>query len=140
MFDGIFADIGDEQSIEQTVSTFSWHVGNIVRIIRESGARSLVLLDELGASTDPAEGSALARSILLHMRSHGTMTVATSHYDDLKAFAHTTPGFRNASLDLDRRHIYLRITSPWAFRAAATPLRWPSTWVCPRASSTAPER
>ena len=101
LFDGIFADIGDEQSIEQTVSTFSWHVSNIVRIINVSSGKSLVLLDELGASTDPSEGSALARSIMLYLLSHKTLTVATTHFDDLKAFAHTTPGLRNASLDLD---------------------------------------
>jgi len=101
VFDGIFADIGDEQSIEQTVSTFSWHMGNIVRIIKESSGKSLVLLDELGASTDPAEGSALARSLLLYLLSRNTITVATSHYDELKAFAHFTRGLRNASLDLD---------------------------------------
>ncbi len=101
LFDGIFADIGDEQSIEQTLSTFSWHMGNIVRITNNATERSLVLLDELGTSTDPAEGSALARSILLYFLSHGTMTVATTHFSDLKAFAHTTPGFQNASLDFD---------------------------------------
>ena len=101
IFDSIFADIGDEQSIEQTLSTFSWHVGNIVRIIKSATERSLVLLDELGTSTDPAEGSALARSILLSFSSRGTMTVATTHYGDLKAFAHTTPGLQNASLDFD---------------------------------------
>ena len=101
VFDSIFADIGDEQSIEQTLSTFSWHVGNIVRIIKSATERSLVLLDELGTSTDPAEGSALARSILLSFSSRGTMTVATTHYGDLKAFAHTTPGLQNASLDFD---------------------------------------
>ncbi len=101
LFDGVFADIGDEQSIEETMSTFSWHVGNIVRIMKNSSSRSLVLLDELGASTDPAEGSALARSILLHLLSQSTLAVATTHYDDLKAFAHVTPGLKNASLDLD---------------------------------------
>ena len=101
VFDGVFADIGDEQSIEQTLSTFSWHMGNIVRIISGATERSLVLLDELGTSTDPAEGSALARSILLHLLSRPTMTVATTHYGDLKSFAHTTPGLQNASLDFD---------------------------------------
>ena len=101
LFDGIFADIGDEQSIEQTLSTFSWHIGNIIRIIRSATDMSLVLLDELGTSTDPAEGSALARSILLHFLSKSTMTVATTHYSDLKAFAHVTPGMQNASLDFD---------------------------------------
>jgi len=101
VFDGVFADIGDEQSIEQTLSTFSWHMGNIVRIIENSTERSLVLLDELGTSTDPGEGSALACSILLHFLSRGTLTMATTHYGDLKAFAHTTPGLQNASLEFD---------------------------------------
>ncbi|MFC2062776.1 endonuclease MutS2 [Chloroflexota bacterium] len=101
IFDGIFADIGDEQSIEQTLSSFSWHVGNIVRIIKNATERSLVLLDELGASTDPAEGSALARAILLHFLSSKTLTAATTHYADLKAFAHITPGLQNASFDFD---------------------------------------
>ena len=101
VFDGIFADIGDEQSIEQTLSTFSWHIDNIVRIINGATERSLVLLDELGTSTDPAEGSALARSVLLHFLSRGTMTVATTHFGDLKAFAHTTSGLQNASFDFD---------------------------------------
>ena len=101
IFDGIFADIGDEQSIEQTLSTFSWHMGNIVRIINRATKGSLVLLDELGTSTDPAEGSALARSILLYFLSQGTITMATTHYSDLKTFAHITPGLQNASLDFD---------------------------------------
>jgi len=101
VFDSVFADIGDEQSIEQTLSTFSWHIGNIIRIIKSATDRSLVLLDELGTSTDPAEGSALARSILLHFLSKATMTVATTHFNDLKAFAHVTPGLQNASLDFD---------------------------------------
>ncbi|MDO8056866.1 MAG: Smr/MutS family protein, partial [Candidatus Hermodarchaeota archaeon] len=99
VFDGIFADIGDEQSIEQTLSSFSWHIGNIIRIINGVTERSLVLLDELGTNTDPAEGSALARSILLYFLSRGAMTVATTHFSDLKAFAHTTPGLQNASFD-----------------------------------------
>jgi DNA mismatch repair protein MutS2 len=101
VFDSVFADIGDEQSIEQTLSTFSWHIGNIVRITNSATERSLVLLDELGTNTDPAEGSALARAILLHFLSRGTMAVATTHYSDLKAFAHATRGLQNASLDFD---------------------------------------
>ena len=101
VFDNIFADIGDEQSIEKTLSSFSWHMGNIVRIISNSTKRSLVLLDELGTSTDPAEGSALARAILFYFLSSRTLTVATSHFADLKAFAHTTLGIQNASFDFD---------------------------------------
>jgi len=101
IFDGVFSDIGDEQSIEQTLSTFSSHIGNIVRIIGASTEKSLVLLDELGTSTDPNEGAALARAILLHFLSRNTMAVATTHYSDLKVFAHTTPGLRNASLDFN---------------------------------------
>ncbi len=101
VFDGVYVDIGDEQSIERTLSTFSWHMGNIVRIIRDSTERSLVLLDEMGTSTDPNEGAALARAILLHFLSRGTMVVATTHYSELKVFAHSTPGLQNASLDFD---------------------------------------
>ena len=101
LFDGIFADIGDEQSIEQTLSSFSWHMSNAVRVIRNSSKNSLVLLDELGTSTDPAEGTALARAILGYFLDRGTFTVATTHYGELKAFAHTTEGLENASLEFD---------------------------------------
>lgn len=101
VYDGIFVDIGDEQSIEQTLSTFSWHITNISRIINNSSNRSLVLLDELGTSTDPAEGSALARAILFQFLSKSTMTIATTHLGDLKAFAYMTDGLQNASLDFD---------------------------------------
>jgi len=101
LFDGVYADIGDEQSIEQTLSTFSWHIGNIVRINNSATEKSLVLLDELGTNTDPGEGSALARAILLHFLSQGTMAVATTHYTELKALAHTTDGMQNAALNVD---------------------------------------
>jgi len=101
VFDGIYVDIGDEQSIEQTLSTFSWHITNISRIIKSSTRESLVLLDELGTSTDPAEGSALARAILLNFLFKSTMTVATTHLGDLKAFAYVTNGLQNASLDFN---------------------------------------
>jgi DNA mismatch repair protein MutS2 len=101
VYDGVYADIGDEQSIEQTLSTFSWHIGNIVHIINNATAQSLVLLDELGTNTDPGEGSALGRAILLNFLSQGTMTVATTHYTELKALAHATDGMENAALDVD---------------------------------------
>ncbi len=101
VFDGIFADIGDEQSIEHMLSTFSWHMSNIVRIIRDSTGNSLVLLDELGTSTDPVEGVALAQAILLNFLSNGNLVVATTHYSGLKVFAHQTAGLKNASLDFD---------------------------------------
>ena len=101
LFDAIFADIGDEQSIESTLSTFSWHMGNIVNILRDATGKSLVLLDELGTATDPSEGAALAQSILKHFVGSGTLVVATTHFSELKAFAHATSGVRNASLDFD---------------------------------------
>lgn len=101
IFDGVFADIGDEQSIEQTLSTFSWHMGNVNRIVKQATGRSLVLLDELGTSTDPAEGSALARAILRYFLQRGTLAVATTHFSDLKAFAYATGGLENASLEFD---------------------------------------
>jgi DNA mismatch repair protein MutS2 len=101
LFDAVFADIGDEQSIESTLSTFSWHMGNIVNILRDATGKSLVLLDELGTATDPSEGAALAQSILKHFVGSGTLVIATTHFSELKAFAHATPGVRNASLDFD---------------------------------------
>jgi DNA mismatch repair protein MutS2 len=101
LFDGIFADIGDEQSIEQTLSSFSWHMSNVIRVIKGATGNSLVLLDELGTSTDPAEGSALARAILRYFLVRGTLAAATTHYSDLKAFAHASEGMENASLEFD---------------------------------------
>ncbi|MHB8104498.1 MAG: endonuclease MutS2 [Dehalococcoidales bacterium] len=127
ILDGVFTDIGDEQSIEQTLSTFSWHMGNIVRIIGQAGGKSLVLLDELGTSTDPAEGSALARAILRYFLSKGALTVATTHFSDLKAFAHTTPGLNNASLEFDPKTLtptyHLTIGMPGGSNAIATAAR-----------------
>jgi DNA mismatch repair protein MutS2 len=100
-FDDIFADIGDEQSIEQSLSTFSSHLTNIIRILKNASQRSLVMLDELGAGTDPQEGAALARAILnLLIDKHVTTLVAT-HYPELKTFAHSTEGVVNASLEFD---------------------------------------
>ncbi|MCK4863064.1 MAG: endonuclease MutS2 [Dehalococcoidales bacterium] len=127
LFDGVFTDIGDEQSIEQTLSTFSWHIGNVVRIIRGATGKSLVLLDELGTSTDPAEGSALAQAVLRYFLDRGTLTVATTHYSDLKAFAHTTPGLENASLEFDAETLtptyHLTVGIPGGSNALATAAR-----------------
>jgi DNA mismatch repair protein MutS2 len=101
VFEGIYADIGDEQSIEQSLSTFSGHLTNIINILADATRRSLVLLDELGAGTDPVEGSALAQSILTHLLARRITTLVATHYSELKVFAHTMPGVENASMEFD---------------------------------------
>lgn len=100
-FHQIFADIGDEQSIEQSLSTFSGHITNIIHILKKADKRSLVILDELGAGTDPQEGAALARAILSHLLGQRITTFVATHYPELKTFAHTTEGVVNASLEFN---------------------------------------
>ena len=100
-FNTVYADIGDEQSIEQSLSTFSGHIKNISKILKKANEKSLVILDELGAGTDPQEGAALARAILITLLERGSLSFVATHYPELKAFAHGTKKVTNASLEFD---------------------------------------
>ena len=101
LLDGIYADIGDQQSIEQSLSTFSSHIQNLRTILAQVTDRSLVLIDELGTSTDPEEGAALAQAILGHLREKGVMTIATTHHRGVARYVQEQPGMVNASVDLE---------------------------------------
>lgn len=101
VFDAVYADVGDQQSIAGSVSTFSSHMLNVIEILDHATTKSLVLLDELGTSTDPEEGSALAKAILQHLAKSGIKTVVTTHHRTVAAFAEASPGMMNASVDLD---------------------------------------
>jgi DNA mismatch repair protein MutS2 len=101
VFEEVLADIGDEQSIEQSLSTFSGHLRNVISLLERAGPRALVLLDELAAGTDPAEGAALARALLQNLLERGALTVATTHHGELKLFAHAEAGVVNAAVEFD---------------------------------------
>jgi DNA mismatch repair protein MutS2 len=145
VFEEVLADIGDEQSIEQSLSTFSGHLKNVISLLERVGPGSLVLLDELAAGTDPAEGAALARALLQHLLDKGALTVATTHHGELKLFAHSTPGIANAAVEFDPQtlsptyHITVGVPGRSNALAIAARLGLPETILRAAQSSIAPE-
>jgi DNA mismatch repair protein MutS2 len=127
LFDALLADIGDEQSIGRSLSTFSAHMANLARIVREAGPRALVALDEVGVGTDPGEGAALAQAVLEQLADQGARVIATTHYGLLKEMADTDPRFENASVEFDPETLAptyrLHIGTPGSSSAAAVAAR-----------------
>ncbi|HJX40521.1 MAG TPA: hypothetical protein VJ345_03575, partial [Anaerolineales bacterium] len=143
LFRAVFADIGDEQSIEQSLSTFSSHISNIIRILDQADEGSLVLLDELGAGTDPQEGSALARALLGTLVERGATVLVATHFPELKAYAHLTAGVQNANVEFDLENLrptyHLSIGLPGRSNALAIAERLGlSTEIVERARSQLP--
>jgi DNA mismatch repair protein MutS2 len=145
LFDAVWADIGDEQSIEQSLSTFSGHITNIIRILKKADSRALVILDELGAGTDPQEGAALARALLSHFLSLGCTTLVATHYPELKNFAHSTEAVVNASLEFDVRtlrptyHLTIGLPGRSNALAIATRLGLPAEIIADAKREVSPE-